>query len=73
MGIDQSGSGQSQRYKSVRGLGGFVRADWDTAQEIIAAANAFTVKKFGPDRVVGFLRFRRCPWCLTPLVRVTCL
>jgi nitrate reductase alpha subunit len=54
MGIDQSGSGQSQRYKSVRGLGGFVRADWDTAQEIIAAANAFTVKKFGPDRVVGF-------------------
>ncbi|MGN5479065.1 nitrate reductase subunit alpha [Cupriavidus basilensis] len=45
---------KAQRYKSVRGLGGFVRADWNTATEIIAAANAFTVKKFGPDRVVGF-------------------
>ncbi|THT98432.1 nitrate reductase subunit alpha [Lampropedia puyangensis] len=42
------------RYKSVRGLGGFVRADWDTATEMIAAANAFTIDQFGPDRVVGF-------------------
>ncbi|MDO9191723.1 MAG: molybdopterin-dependent oxidoreductase, partial [Undibacterium sp.] len=45
---------KAKRYKSVRGLGGFVRADWDTAQEIIAASNAYTIKKFGPDRVVGF-------------------
>lgn len=45
---------KSKRYKSVRGLGGFVRADWDTANEMIAAANAFTIGKFGPDRVVGF-------------------
>ena len=45
---------KAKRYKSVRGLGGFVRADWNTAEEIIAAANAFTVKKFGPDRVMGF-------------------
>ncbi len=45
---------KAKRYKSVRGLGGFVRADWETANEIIAAANAFTVKKFGPDRVIGF-------------------
>jgi nitrate reductase / nitrite oxidoreductase, alpha subunit len=45
---------KAKRYKSVRGLGGFVRADWDTAQEMIAASNAFTIKKFGPDRVVGF-------------------
>ncbi len=45
---------KAKRYKSVRGLGGFVRADWNTATEIIAAANAFTVKKFGPDRVIGF-------------------
>ena len=43
-----------KRYKSVRGLGGFVRADWDTANEMIAAANAFTIGKFGPDRVIGF-------------------
>ncbi|NYT62411.1 nitrate reductase subunit alpha [Alcaligenaceae bacterium] len=45
---------KARRYKSVRGLGGFVRADWDTAMEIIAAANAYTIRKFGPDRVVGF-------------------
>ncbi len=45
---------KAARYKSVRGQGGFVRADWNTATEMIAAANAFTVKKFGPDRVIGF-------------------
>lgn len=45
---------RAKRYKSVRGLGGFVRADWDTVTEIIAAANAMTIKKFGPDRIVGF-------------------
>jgi nitrate reductase alpha subunit len=45
---------KAKRYKSVRGLGGFVRADWDTANEMIAAANAFTIGKFGPDRVIGF-------------------
>ena len=37
-----------------RGLGGFVRATWDEANEIIAAANAYTVKTYGPDRVFGF-------------------
>ena len=31
-----------------------MRADWDTATEIIAAANAYTIKKFGPDRLIGF-------------------
>ena len=41
-------------YKSKRGLGGFVRATWDEVNEIIAAANAHTVKNFGPDRVIGF-------------------
>ena len=30
---------KAKRYKSVRGQGGFVRADWDTATEMIAAAN----------------------------------
>ena len=45
---------RARRYKSVRGLGGFVRADWDTVTEIIAAANALTIRKFGPDRIVGF-------------------
>ncbi|CAL1239671.1 nitrate reductase subunit alpha [Candidatus Methylocalor cossyra] len=44
----------AQEYKSVRGLGGFVRASWEEALEIIAAANVHTVETFGPDRVVGF-------------------
>jgi nitrate reductase alpha subunit len=41
-------------YTGKRGLGGFVRATWDEVNEIIAAANAYTVRKYGPDRVVGF-------------------
>ena len=41
-------------YQQRRGLGGFVRTHWDEVQEIIGAANVYTVKKWGPDRVVGF-------------------
>ena len=41
-------------YKEMRGRGGFVRANWDEVSEIIAAANVYTIKTFGPDRVVGF-------------------
>jgi len=41
-------------YTRKRGFGGFVRATWDEVNEIIAAANAYTAKAYGPDRVVGF-------------------
>jgi len=41
-------------YKAARGLGGFVRARWDEALEITAAANVFTIRHHGPDRVAGF-------------------
>ncbi|MHB1103631.1 MAG: nitrate reductase subunit alpha [Devosia sp.] len=41
-------------YTRVRGHGGFVRAKWEDVNEIIAAANAYTVRKHGPDRVIGF-------------------
>ncbi|MEO8546622.1 MAG: nitrate reductase subunit alpha, partial [Burkholderiaceae bacterium] len=41
-------------YQSIRGLGGMVRSSWDEVNEIIAAANVYTIKKHGPDRVVGF-------------------
>ena len=41
-------------YVKQRGLGGFVRAEWDEVTEIIAAANAYTAKTYGPDRVIGF-------------------
>ncbi len=45
---------QRREYQSRRGLGGFIRAGWDEATEIVAAANAYTIKKHGPDRVIGF-------------------
>lgn len=41
-------------YMKMRGLGGFVRANWDEVNEIVAAANAYTARKWGPDRVIGF-------------------
>jgi nitrate reductase alpha subunit len=41
-------------YVQKRGLGGFVRSTWDEVNEIIASANAYTVKTYGPDRVFGF-------------------
>ena len=45
---------RSRTYKSHRGKGGFVRATWDEATEMIAAAHVSTIKRFGPDRVAGF-------------------
>ena len=41
-------------YKSQRGMGGFIRSSWDEVNEMIAAANIYTIKKYGPDRVLGF-------------------
>ncbi len=45
---------KADSYKSKRGLGGFVRSSWDETNEIIAAANVYTAKEFGPDRIIGF-------------------
>ncbi|SDI45487.1 nitrate reductase subunit alpha [Pseudomonas panipatensis] len=45
---------KAHRYKSIRGRGGFVRTDWDEMQTLIAAANVYTIKQYGPDRVAGF-------------------
>ena len=45
---------RSAIYKRQRGKGGFVRASWDEAVEMIAAAHIHTIKRYGPDRVVGF-------------------
>ena len=45
---------RAKAYKTQRGLGGFVRSNWDEAYELVAAANAYTIKKYGPDRVIGF-------------------
>lgn len=45
---------KTKSYKSIRGLGGFVRSTWDEVNEIIASANIYTAKTFGPDRIIGF-------------------
>jgi nitrate reductase alpha subunit len=45
---------KAKAYKSIRGRGGFVRSSWDEVTEIVAAANVYTIKKYGPDRVIGF-------------------
>jgi nitrate reductase alpha subunit len=45
---------KARRYKAARGKGGFVRAEWWEAAEIVAAAHVHTIKRYGPDRVAGF-------------------
>ncbi len=45
---------KSRRYKSARGKGGLVRASWAEASEMVAAANVYTIKRWGPDRIAGF-------------------
>ena len=41
-------------FHQARGKGGFRRATWDETLEIIAASTIYTVKKYGPDRIIGF-------------------
>ncbi|MCA9842514.1 MAG: nitrate reductase subunit alpha, partial [Cyanobacteria bacterium HKST-UBA03] len=43
-----------QRWQQARGKGGLRRTDWQTVQEIMAAANVHTIKQHGPDRIAGF-------------------
>jgi nitrate reductase alpha subunit len=50
----QDDPARRREYQQVRGQGGFVRASWEEAEEIIAASNVHTVKQWGPDRVIGF-------------------
>ncbi|MGH2865013.1 MAG: nitrate reductase subunit alpha, partial [Solirubrobacteraceae bacterium] len=45
---------KTKLYKGQRGRGGFVRASWEDAIDMIAAAHVHTIKRYGPDRVVGF-------------------
>ncbi len=47
-------AGTRDAYTQERGLGGLIRLEWEEAQEIIAAANIYTIKKYGPDRLAGF-------------------
>ncbi|MCC6767738.1 MAG: nitrate reductase subunit alpha, partial [Bacteroidia bacterium] len=50
----QSDPEKRKRYQRARGKGGFRRAKWDEVLELIAAANIYTIRKYGPDRVIGF-------------------
>ncbi|MFH9657744.1 nitrate reductase subunit alpha [Streptomyces sp. NPDC017248] len=43
-----------RRYQRARGKGGLVRARWEEAVEIVAAAQVHTIKAYGPDRIAGF-------------------
>jgi nitrate reductase alpha subunit len=45
---------RAKKYKSARGKGGLVRASWDEAIELAAAAHVYTIKRYGPDRLAGF-------------------
>ena len=45
---------RARAYKSARGKGGLVRASWDEAVEMVAAAHVHTIATWGPDRVAGF-------------------
>jgi len=46
--------GKRASYQRRRGLGGMVRSSWNEVEEIIASANAYTAKTWGPDRIAGF-------------------
>lgn len=50
----QENKEKRQSYISNRGKGGFIRGSWNDLNELIAAANIYTIKKYGPDRVCGF-------------------
>lgn len=50
----QNDSEKRANYQKARGKGGFRRVQWDEVMEIMAAANIYTAKKYGPDRVIGF-------------------
>ncbi|WP_340695240.1 nitrate reductase subunit alpha [Hydrogenobacter thermophilus] len=45
---------RSKRYKSARGKGGWKRVTWDEATEMIAGAQIYTIKKYGPDHIASF-------------------
>ncbi|MFJ7153349.1 nitrate reductase subunit alpha [Streptomyces sp. NPDC101118] len=50
----QADPGRRRTYQQARGKGGLVRATWEEATEIVAAAHVHTIKEHGPDRVAGF-------------------
>ena len=50
-------------YTQVRGMGGFVRSSWDEVNEIVAAANIYTIASTVPIACSASRPFLRCRWC----------
>lgn len=46
-------SEKSEKYKSARGKGGFVRVSREEVLKIASAALIYDIQRFGPDRIVG--------------------
>ena len=64
---------RARAYKSQRGKGGFVRASWDDAAELIAAAHVHTVRgATAPTGSPASRRSRRCRWSPTPPAPGSC-
>ena len=42
------------KWQKARGKGGFRRVSWSAVMPMLAAANLYTAKRHGPDRVIGF-------------------
>ena len=51
--VDEPREGAASTSRSA-GKGGLVRASWEEATEMVAAAHVHTIKTYGPDRVAGF-------------------
>jgi nitrate reductase alpha subunit len=49
----QGDAARRRRYQRARGRGGLVRASWDEAIELVAAAHVHTIRTYGPDRIAG--------------------
>ena len=45
---------RARAYKSARGKAGWKRVTWDEATELAAAAQIYTIKKYGPDHIANF-------------------
>src|SRR3546814_12897494 len=41
---------KAESYKSKRGMGGFIRSSWEEVNEIIAAANVYTVQQYRSEQ-----------------------
>lgn len=44
---------KARRYKEARGKGGFIRTTHEEALQLTAASMIYTIKKYGPDRIIG--------------------